>query len=116
MSSLEENRETPRIKIQLGILFKQGMEWYPADIHDLSAGGMAFETDREFQSGEQFHIYFSESKHITSNELTGETLRSELIEGSSPPKYRVAVKLKDANEQYLQDVLAVFQGQQSDSD
>lgn len=117
MSSYDDDkRESPRFEIQLGILFKQGMEWYPADIRDLSSGGLAFETNREFQVGEQFHIYFSESKYVTSNELTGEALRSELIDGSSPRKYLVAVKLIDANEQYLQDLLSIFQERQVDSD
>ena len=116
MNSYDDKRDSPRIEIQLGILFKQGMEWYPADIKDLSSGGLTFETDREFQAGEQFHIYFSESRHVTSNELTGEAVRSERIDGSSPLKYLVAAKLVDANEQYLQDVLSIFQEGQSDSD
>ncbi len=112
----DDKRESPRFEIQLGILFKQGMEWYPADIRDLSSGGLAFETKREFQAGERFHIYFSESKHVSTTELTGEALRSEMIDGSSPLKYLVAAKLIDANEQYLQDVLSIFQERQVDSD
>lgn len=109
MGSSEEQRKHPRKEIELGILFKQGMEWYPATIKDLAEGGLSFETSMPAKSGDWCHIYFSESQEVKTTELKAEVMRSEVIEGSAPTNYLVAVKLVDANEQYLQDVQAIFQ-------
>jgi len=109
MDSSERGRKCPRKEIQLGILFKQGVEWYPATIRDLSAGGLAFETDMPAKPGDWCHIYFSESEEVGTTELNAEVVRSEIIEGSPSAKYLVAVRLIDANDQYMQDVQVIFQ-------
>ena len=102
-------RKYPRKEIQLGILFKQGVEWYPATVKDLSEKGVAFETLMAARPGDWCHIYFSQSEDVRSTELNAEVVRSSVIEEGSPPKYLVAVELTVDNEQYLQDVQAIFQ-------
>jgi hypothetical protein len=109
MDSSEEKRGYPRIEIQLGILFKHGMEWFPAIISDLSERGIAFETEIDFKTGDMCHIYFSESKEISSSELKGLVVRNDDIEECSPIKYLVGVQLIDANDQYVSDVQFLFQ-------
>ena len=109
MDSSERGRKCSRKEIQLGILFKQGVEWYPATIRDLSEGGLAFETDVPAKPGDWCHIYFSESEEVGTTELNAEVVRSEIIEESPSAKYLVAVRLIDANDQFRQDVQAIIQ-------
>lgn len=115
MDSSERRRKFPRKEVQLGILFKQGVEWYPATIKNLSEGGVAFKTDMKAKSGDLCHIYFSDSEEVRTTELNAEVVRSEIIEGSLSVKYLVAVKLIDANDQYMQDVQAIFQEDSPDA-
>ncbi|MGV7220438.1 MAG: PilZ domain-containing protein [Nitrospinales bacterium] len=109
MNSIVEHRKYPRKEIQLGILFKHGMEWFPATIIDLSERGLSFETEIVFNLRDMCHIYFSESKEVTSSELKGLVVRCQDIEECSPTKYLIGVELIDANDQYVSDVKSLFQ-------
>jgi len=100
-------RKFPRKEIELGILFKHGMEWYPATVRDLSAQGISFHTSMEVKPGDWCHIYFSECKEIFASQLKAMVVR--FIEARSPAKNLVAVELIDASDQYLKDVQAIFQ-------
>ena len=107
-----EKRRFPRKEIELGILFKHGTEWRPATIRDLSAQEISLYTSMEVKPGDWCHINFSyirESQEIKTTELKAKVMRLDVIEAYSPDKYHVAVELIDPNDQYLQDVQAIFQ-------
>jgi hypothetical protein len=110
-----DKRKYPRKEIQLGILFKNGMEWFPATIRDLSEKGIAFESEVDLKLGDMCHIYLSESKEMSSSELKGLVVRNEEIKECSPTKYLIGVDLMDANDQYVSDVQTLFQGENDDS-
>lgn len=91
------------------------MEWYPADIKDLTVGGVSFITNEQIQAGTQIGIYFGASQKIRTNELKTEVVRCQKLESYSPPKYLVAVKLVDTNSKYLKDVLAFIKDDEPES-
>ena len=101
------NRKFPRKDIELGILFKHGMEWYPATVRDLSVQGISFNTSMAVKPGDWCHIYFNECKEIFASQLKAMVVR--FIEARSPAKNLVAVELIDASDQYVRDVQAIFQ-------
>ncbi len=107
MVSTREKRRFPRKEIELGILFKHGMEWRSATIRDLSEQGISFYTSMEVKPGDWCHIYFNECKEIFASQLKAMVVR--FIEAPSPAKNLVAVELIDANDQYVRDVQAIFQ-------
>jgi len=102
-------RKFPRKEIELGILFKHGMEWYPATIRDLSVQGISFNTSMAVKPGDWCHIYFNECKEIFASQLKAMVVRFDVIEACSPAKNLVAVELIDASDQYVRDVQAIFQ-------
>lgn len=108
-NSSEDDRGYPRKEICLGVLFKHGMEWFPADIKDVTVGGVSFIASEKFDPGTEINIFFGDNHDIGNNDVRTVVLRCRVLESYSPPKYLVAVKLVGANEKYAQDVLAYLE-------
>ena len=115
MNSSAEQRRHARKEIKLGILFKYGMEWFPADIRDVTIGGISFITGENFELGTEINIFFGDSNAIGSNDFNTVVLRSKILESYLPPKYLVAVKLTEANAKYVNDVKAYLKEIDTDS-
>lgn len=113
--SSTDDREFPRKDIHQGVLFKQGMEWFPADIKDVTVGGISFITTEKFDPGMEISVYFGDSNAVGNNELNMEILRSQVLDSYSPPKYLVAAKLMEPNEKFMRDVRSFIEKQSSNS-
>ena len=104
-NSIPNNREYPRKEICLGVLFKHGIEWLPADIRDVTVGGISFIAKENIDPGTEVIIIFGDSDVIGDNDVHSVVLRHHVLESYSPPKYLMAVKLTETNAKYVQDIL-----------
>ena len=57
--SSPDGREFPRKEVYQGILFKHEMEWFPADIRDVTIGGLSFITSENFEAGSKISIFLA---------------------------------------------------------
>lgn len=115
-NSLSNDRKYPRKEIFLGMLYKYGMEWFSADIRDVTIGGISFIAGENFELGTEINVFFGDSNAIGSNDFNTEVLRSQILESYSPPKYLVAVKLTETNAKFVKDVKAYLKKMDSDSE
>ena len=115
-NSSSNDRKYPRKEICLGMLYKYGMEWFSADIKDVTIGGISFITGEKFEPGAEINVFFGDSNAIGSNDFNTVVLRSQILESYSPPKYLVAVKLTEANAKYVKDVQAYLKKQENEPD
>ena len=115
-NSNSKDRKYPRKEICLGMLYKYGMEWFSADIRDVTVGGISFITSENFAPDTEINVFFGDSNAIGSNDFNTVVLRSQILESYSPPKYLVAVKLAEPNAKYVRDVEAYLIKQESESD
>ncbi|MZH04366.1 MAG: PilZ domain-containing protein [Nitrospinae bacterium] len=103
----KDKRSFPRSLVEYPVEIRSEGQILPGKIIDLTVEAISLETGKPFQNGESFAVSLEASSDLQENELKCEVARCELTDSGY---HRIVAKIRDVNDEFLMDALALVHG------